>query len=720
MNPVDSARQWLMNLRLAKREDDEFIKRGKKIIKRYRDKRSETSQIKHYNILWSNVQTLIPALYAKTPRAQVERRYKDQDPVGRTASTILERCLQFEIDHYGDFDHATKGAILDRLLPGRGIAWVRFETKDDPDLTPEAVDFDKYDFERTCTDYVYWEDFRFGPARHWGEVPWVARRTYISEDEGVERFGEDFSKVPLVDEPSGIEDLKRGGATEGDIDQLKKAAVWEIWDKESLCVYWVAEGYDTLLDHKEDPYGLDNFWPCPAPLFATLTTDTLTPVPDYSLYQDQADEIDQLTTRIGLLIRALKVVGVYDSTQEDVKRMLNEGVDNTLIPVDKWAVFSEKGGVKGTIDWLPLDLIVSTLDTCYKARQQAVAVIYEVTGLSDIIRGNSVASETATAQQIKANYASLRLKKMQSEVALFTSELLRIKAQLMAGLYSPETLIAMSGVEGTQDAQYAQQALELLKSEPARTFRIEVASDSLVELDEQAEKTSRMEFLTAAGGFLQQALPVVQNTPELGPLMGEMLMFGVRSFKGARPIEAAFEQAVAQLSQPKPQQAPPPTPEQVQAQKDVQIANVKAQENAAKMQHDQAVAQTKSQEVIALAKDKLMFELELAKAKEFEETKRLQYKVDKDNETKLEIAGMNAAAAEKPAANIQFDANNAMGEIGDTIKQSTEQTGAILSDGLTQLASATQALAEAATEMARPKRRVGKRLPTGELEITEV
>jgi len=264
-----------------------------------------------------------------------------------------------------------------------------------------------------------------------------------------------------------------------------------------------------------------------------------------------------LAQRISLLVKALTVVGVYDASQVGVQRMINECVDNTLIPVDSWAAFSEKGGIKGVVDFLPLDQVIGALQQCYVAREQAKQVIYEVTGLSDIIRGSSVASETATAQQIKSQYASLRLRDLQRHVAVFASDLLRIKAQLMADFYSPETLMQMSGIMGTQDAQFAEQAIEMLKAEPGRNYRVEVASDSLIEIDEATEKQSRMEFLQATGSFLQQAIPAAQQVPELAPLMAEMLLFGVRAFKGGRPMEAAFDDAMAQMSQPK-QSAPPP------------------------------------------------------------------------------------------------------------------------------------------------------------------
>lgn len=604
----ESASKWLSELQLAKREDEKWVKRGKKIVRRYRDERQGWSDAnKKYNILWANIQTMLPALYGKTPKADVQRRYKDQDPVGRTAAQIMERALQYEIDHYGDFDAALKSAVLDRLLPGRGTVWVRFETKEQaiPEQIEEEQEMqakamgmpepEEYEYEYTRVDYVFWEDFRYSPARCWDEVTWVARRVYMSRDEGMERFGEQFKDVPLTNEPIGLDELKKQGINNLDIEGMKKAVVWEIWHKPSESVIWVAEGWQSILDKREDPYGLDCFWPCPRPLFATQTTDTLVPVPDYALYQDQAEELDKVTQRIAMLVEAVKVVGVYDASMTGVQRMLSEGVNNTMIPVDNWAAFAEKGGVKGTIDWLPLDMVLMALRECYAAREQTKQVIYEITGLSDIIRGASMASETATAQQIKSQYASLRLRRLQTDVAQFASEILRIKAQIMCDLYRPETLVQMSGIMGTMDAQYAEQAIQLLKSEPSRGFRIEVASDSLVEMDEISEKQSRMEFLQAAGSFLQQAMPAAQQAPEMAPLLGEMLLYGIRSFKGARAIEAAFDTAVAKMSQPKEPQPPQPNPEEIRAQAEMQKQQLQMQADQGRAQVEMQLEQFKQQ-----------------------------------------------------------------------------------------------------------------------------
>ena len=69
------------------------------------------------------MQTLQPTLYARTPKPDVERRFRDQDPVSRLAATLLERCLAYAVDAF-NFDAVMRAVVEDRLLPGRGVARV--------------------------------------------------------------------------------------------------------------------------------------------------------------------------------------------------------------------------------------------------------------------------------------------------------------------------------------------------------------------------------------------------------------------------------------------------------------------------------------------------------------------------------------------------------------------------------------------------------------------
>lgn len=459
--------------------------RAKKIIKRYRDDRgdgdgasdgmqSETQMASKFNILWSNVQTLMPALFAKTPKPVVERRYLDRDDVGRTASVILERALLYELDE-GGYQAALRKAVLDRLLPGRGVVWVRYEPKftpmpaktsgetadgaassGDESLTKpdETETGEEVASESTCIDYVDWQDFQTSPARTWEEVWWVDRLVYMTRKELVARFGKKKGDaVPLDWSPN--KDLKTAPSTAadtGDNEGQMRARVHETWCKTERKVYWWAKSWsDDMLDEKDDPLELENFWPVPKPLFSSMTNESLIPVPDYYEYQDQAVELDDLTNRIAWLTRAIKVTGLFDASIPELQRIFLEGKENELVGVDNMAEFSQKAGPNGMgVIWLaPMLDQIKTLTELFAAREQVKQSLYEITGISDIVRGAATGggAKTATEQRIKGQFASMRLNDMQAEVARFARDTLRIMGEIIAEHFDPMTLFLVSGFE---------------------------------------------------------------------------------------------------------------------------------------------------------------------------------------------------------------------------------------------------------------------------------
>lgn len=606
MDMASLKRRYMLDIELYERTFKPWENRATKVVDRYRDERNAMQEASgndaRYNILWSNVQTILPAVFARLPKPEVSRRYKDKDPVGRVASLMLERCLQYEIEQYTDYPSAVANCVEDRVLPGRGIAWVRYEPvmktaempyqegedqeqdgdgqiTDDVENNGPMRQVEVIDYECSPVDYVHWKDFGHNVARTWEEVSIVWRKVPLDRAELIKRFGKKVgNEVNLDMKPQDMQDDSLS-TPEG--DSLKKACIYEIWDKKKGCVVWLSKSYEEALDYQSDPLGLENFFPCPKPLFATTTTSTLIPIPDYCQYQDQAQELDVICQRIDGLVKALKVVGVYDSTQEGIKRLMLEGVNNTLIPVDTWAAFAEKGGIKGVVDFLPLDQVAGALTSLYVAREQTKQAIYDITGMADIVRGSSNPNETLGAQQLKGQYASMRLKRMQDKVAAFATELLRIKAQIICEHYQPETIVAMSGVNqmSEQDQQYVGAALQLLKVDPMREFRIEISSDSLLEVDEQQEKQDRMEFVTTLGGFVNQAMSA---PPELAPLLGEVILFAARGFKAGRTLEGAIEEAIEAMKQKAANPEPQPNPEmmKVQAKQEADAAKLAADQQA--------------------------------------------------------------------------------------------------------------------------------------------
>jgi len=698
-----------------------------KIIQRYRDeKRSRRDKTAaKFNILWANVQTLVPATFSQLPQPDVTRRFRDQDPVGRVASLLLERCLDYEVQHYPDYRATLKADVYDRFLGGRGQAWVRYEPhfKDlqtpmlggdeggEEEIPREGLQIsedsaeppvqEELDYECAPLDYVHWKDFGHEVARTWEEVTKVWRKVYLDEDAVIERFGDEVAKkLPYDATP---EDKDRSYAAK-DSKVRKQALIYELWDKSTGEAVWFSKSQNAgfFLDRLEDPLGLQEFYPCPCPLYATITNDSLIPVPDFILYQDQAKELDILADRVRGLAEMLQVKGVYDASCDAViSRLFTEGTNGSLLPVKNWAAFAEKNGLKGAVDVLDLDPIAHGLDVAYKAMFQAKDVIYEITGIADIIRGITNPNETLGAQEIKENYAGLRLKAMQDDVARFATDCLRLKAQIMCAKFSPKTLLAMAAAEqmsqqdqqliqphpmplppevqqqfeqATQQAQQQGQppppppqpqinpgALALLIGEerlkdpdadspnPLRSFRIEIAADTLVKLNEQVEQKARIAFLKAVGLFMKEALPVAQAQPELLPMLVEMLKFGITSFKVGKQIEGVLDESLEKLRQAAGQPQPPPPPDPA-----IQVEQMKQQGAQAKSQAERQLKQVQIQAEDAasqrqLQKDVQREELDRQSTERIEqgkiasEEKLALIKINADRDVRLETIRTTAA-----------------------------------------------------------------------------
>ncbi len=467
--------------------DDEFKAwkdRCRKIIRRYRDERSETSTGApvggdRFNALWSNIQVLNPAIYSKPAAPVVERRYRSKDPIGRIASMTLERACEVQIE-VGNTHPAMKHAMLDYLLCGRGSLWERYEPTfgeaqdlgpgaapggdDDSDATQDAagstslVEGENEDaapvrpvtYEKVNTDYVAWDKFRHSPAAQWDEVWWVSKDEMLTRKELRQRFkGKDEASGKLIADLVPM----RADARDKDNDREKKrrnprALVVEVWNKRDRKVLFIAPDWPNApLEVGDDELKLENFFPCPKPLYATLTNDSLVPVPDYVEYQDQADELDALSARIKALTDAVRVNGVYDASIPELKRILQEGVDNRLIGVKNWAELTTKGGIAKSMDFLPLDMIVKALLTLHESFDKAKQKLDEITGISDIVRGQSSGGvKTATEQRIKGQFASLRIEDRKKDAARLARDTIAIKAEIISEQFSPEILAEMTGM----------------------------------------------------------------------------------------------------------------------------------------------------------------------------------------------------------------------------------------------------------------------------------
>jgi hypothetical protein len=372
---TDQYRRWTKELTDAKEWFRHFHKKGEKVVKAFLDDRKDTNEsvgvyVTRLNLFHANIVTLMSMLYGQIPKVEATRRFADaDDDVSRVAGEILTRILNNDIEVAGeDLASVFRSGLQDRLLPGLGTARVQYqydsEVEEIPAITdPEtgeelapATQNEKISNEWVDVVYTHWKDQMWSPCRTHAEVRWKAYRSYM----GKEPFKKRFPKAKLdrvtFNTKGPLPKPDQKGAT------YEQAEIWEVWSKEDKKVYWYTEGYQDLLDQQDDPLELEGFWPDPPPLTANVTTSKFLPKSDYEIAQDLYREIDDLETRITLLTQSCKSVGVYDESCKGVQRIFNEGVENQLIPVENWAAFSEKGGLDGAIDWVPIKEIAETIN----------------------------------------------------------------------------------------------------------------------------------------------------------------------------------------------------------------------------------------------------------------------------------------------------------------------------------------------------------------------
>jgi hypothetical protein len=575
--PQGVVKRWLMELDLSTKSEEYWRKQAKDANARYRDEKAEGggtytvnsnrySSGNRYNILYSNIQTICPALYNQTPKPDVRRRYRDADKTGKVIADIMERGLSFTMDEY-DFDRQMRLAVKDCQLTGRGVTRIKYEGILEQKEDDEGESYEEKVYDEVCWEHVNWADFRVGPGRTWEEVEWVAFKHILNKEELKEKFPDTYEDVQMDYTPQGMEDNEDGDPIS---DTFKRAVVWEIWCEESKEVIFIAPSLkERPLKTEEDPLGLTHFFPIPRPLYATENTDSLVPVEPFRFYRDQADELDEITKRISGIIKTCKVRGIYDSTVTEMSNLMDAG-ENIMVPATDVLPLMQSGGLEKAIWLWPIERIAGVLIHLYNQREAIKTTIYEITGIADIMRGSSSASETLGAQQLKAQFGTMRLDDMRREVQRYARDLVRMAAEVMAEHFSPDTMAIMTEVQLPTNEQKQQammqaqqmqaqgqplpkkfkegmalptweEALEILRDDKQRAYRIDIETDSTVAGDQAADQKAITELLTGISSFIQNAGPAVAAGYLPLDAAKSLLMTSVRRFKMGREVEDALD-----------------------------------------------------------------------------------------------------------------------------------------------------------------------------------
>lgn len=663
--PEGEAARWNAELTHANKQFEKFHTAGDDVVNVYRDKlKTDKAPKNRLNLFHANITTLMAMLYGRVPQVDVDRMWADpNDDVARVASEMTQRMLNLDIQESGETYSANmRAALSDRLLPGLACARVRYcMESEEQEIPPEVDDVGTIKVQgykqNIKTDewvedlYVPWKDVRWSPCRFWSEVRWLAFRSYMDKGEVTARFGEDIAKAVPYTAKSPLDDK----ATNKEV--WSKCEVWEIWCKKTLKVHWFVFSYDKILDTKSDPLQLDGFWPMPMPMLANITTTELMPIADYTIAQDLYRSIDVLQDRIQSLTEAAKVAGAYDKAAgKDLSQILKPGVENKLVPVDNWAMFAEKGGIKGCMDFIPLDQIVQAIEILSQEQAKKIEQLYQITGMSDIMRGASDPRATATQDSLKAKFSSVRVQALQDEFARFATDLQKLKFCIIAKHFDPQTIMRATNVEATPDAKLAEQAVALIKDPQTSKWRIQIRSESLAMVDYAQIRQERTEYINALGLFLQSAAPIAEQFPAASPVLLELLKWGLAGFKGSNQIEGVIDQAIAVIKQSMQQsqgQDQKPDPK-------VQAEQLKQQGEAAKQKLESEATSQKFQ--MQMAADAAKHQQDMEKLIKENQIKLSEFVQTLKTELMTILAQRNADLATEAAAQKTQELKNAQKE----------------------------------------------------------
>lgn len=532
MQKIDIARHeslelWQRKISRAEKKYADYYDLVRDIREYYRNETGKNKQ----NIFWSSVETLKPFLYFKQPKPYIVRADRSSDETQNVACQILERALTWNMKQF-DFDSVVKYARNDFLLSGFGLLWEQY-----------CLDF-KFigdiclkDKEYVVTEYVNPDCFIADTEKVnvWEDVEWIARKTFMSEKQVSEIFAQhsahQFAPAPAED---------------------KVISVYEIWDKPSRKIYYLSpEITDDFLRVADDTLHLSGFFPCPKPIMATLTNDGIIPIPDYVEIKSLLDELDGINNRMRLTMQAIKISGCYDNAFPELANILNKDV--TLIALNDFEKLKDAGGIKGVIDFAPVSQYVEALAALASRRKSLIDTIYEVTGVSDIMRGFSNVGETATAVNQKTNFGTLRNQDRQNDMQRFLRDLLRIKAEIICEQFSQDNLALFAPVGYSSDAQIVKQAVKLLKTEKIRDMIIDIETDTSLNQEQEQERV--IKIMSNINNIISQAFNLVSAQPALLPLYKQMLTSLMVSMPNSRQfasvLEDAFLKISAELNEPK-------------------------------------------------------------------------------------------------------------------------------------------------------------------------
>lgn len=659
---------WKNELTKSEEKRKKFIESSEESIKVYNAQKHVglfNDVERRLNVWWYCVNTLLPAFYSSTPKAEVNLRKRTGGLKYELGSVILERNVQYALDQYFNFDLVGFNAALQFLLTGQAVLWARYDAKfktvnqefaliRDPSgividgegmpytgslegateqggLLIMSEEVEQKEDEKAILELVQYSDYFCNDARNESEIEWQARRAFLDRDDVEAKFGKDVADKLNY---TAVPDSQKQQAYRHEDKYEGKAELFEVWCEKTNKVYWMAKGQEKfIIESSEPPIKFDKFYPCSV-IRQSIDPDSVVPISDYAHCKDLILEVERLTTRIHAVTQAIRTNGLYDPALGALVQELLSG-DLKLSPAQNWPSYKQRGGLANSIEFMNIEPYVNALGVLQGARNAAQEKLYETLKVSDLLRGTSEQYKSATANRLENQWSSLGLIVRQNMFTKFVSDAIANVGSIIAEQFEPERILDIGdadrllievipptmppaapmpepGMEGEQmppapppepmiDPMQIEQAkqdiIAVFRNDKERCYRIQVASDSMVAIDQQQQQQEAMQLIDSAGGYFGQMKSIIEQYPPLANFSISLFQNMMKRFKGGKELDGIFTtalQQIAEISKAKEEaakQPPPPDPIVQEMQYRMQIAQVEAQ---AKLQAVQMEVQDKS------------------------------------------------------------------------------------------------------------------------------
>lgn len=701
-----SPRWWKAQITQSEERRRKFIETAEESIRVYNAQKQVgilNDAERRLNVWWYCINTLLPAYYSSTPKAEVNLRKRTGGIPYELGSVILERNTQFVMDTHFDFDKVGYNAALQFLLTGQSVLWARYAAKfetvfeemaviKDPsgqlidgmgrpytgdteilqpgegNILVASMEVEKKISEKALLDVIQYNDYNCSDARSEDEIEWQSRRAFLDRSQAEQLFGRDVADDLVYD--SFPEVMKKDLARKEDKFE-GKAELHEIWCESTNKVYWLQKsGEKCIVESSEPPTKFEKFYPCSV-IRQSADPDSVVPVSDYAHVRDQILEVERLTTRIHAVTQAIRTNFLYDAAMGPTVEQLFAG-DLKGTPIINWPSYKGRGGLQAGVEFYPVEPFVNALNVLQGARSAALQQLYETLKVSDLLRGTSEQYKSATANRLENQWSSMGLIVRQNQFSKFISDAINNLSTIIAEQFEEETILDVGdadqliseslllpptppekpqmpmlggmppeegegmpempeGMEaqmpGNPEAQIeAMEAeiMELLRDNKKRAYRIQVASDSMVAIDQQQQQQEGAALIQTAGQFFDQMRGLVDQYPPLIQFSIALFQNMIKRMKGGKELDGIFTKALQQIGEiakakeEAAKQPPPPDPTTLEVQGRLQIAQVESQAKIQVMQMEMQDKATKNQlayqdQQLKMQRDQLASQLDVQK-----------------------------------------------------------------------------------------------------------